>query len=188
MTTTQNMYKDKRSASERLASLESTIPAIVNAIGKQIDPINQNIQQLVTAINELRVYTDAVVGMLGAEAVAVKVAEVKTEQANQQMAEEDADTERRVKAGELVPTETSADGSILVVSSFGPDGKAQVPAHRRMAVAQVKEELRPQFVGKKVGDFVTLEDGSRIEILQVFSIDQQAIVARAQAESSVAAQ
>lgn len=175
MTTTQNMYKDKRSASERLGALEAALPSIIGALGKQIDPLTTKISQLTEAVNELRLYTDVLVGLAGTDAVVEKVREVRTAQANEQMASEDADTAKAVESGVLKPADVVTQNSVIVISATGSDGVRQIPDHRRIAFAQVKEEVKDLMLGKAKGDVLTLPDKSTITVVDVYDVDHLAL-------------
>lgn len=179
-TTTQQMYQDKRTASERLSALENTIPSILRAVGAQIDPLTQQMQALVEAVNELRMYTDVLVGLQDVNVVAEKVREVRLAHANEQMAEEDADTAQQVSKGFLVPTETCDEGSVLVISATDASGQPSIPDHRRVAVAQTKPDVKPLLVGRKVGETITLPDGSTVTIREAYRVDTKAVALSAQ--------
>lgn len=178
MTTTQKMYQDKRTASERLGALEAALPAIIGALGKQIDPLTNSVRQLTDAVNELRLYTDVLVGLAGVDAVADKVREVRTAQANEQMAAEDADTAKAVESGTLVPAEVVSPNSVIVITATGTDGVRQIPDHRRISFAQLKEEVKPQMEGKSKGFVLELPDKSTLTIVDLYDVNQQAIPAQ----------
>lgn len=189
MTTTQNMYKDKRSASERLSALErtvsaleNTIPAVIQAVGRQIDPLTKDTRLLTEAVNELRMLVDVLVGLNDQNVIAEKIREARIAQANAEMEAEDKDTLLNVEKGILVEAKEVAEDSLIVISSVDPSGTPSIPDHRRVAVQAAKAEVKPLLVGKTEGDSITLPDGSTVTIRKVYKIDQVAALKQAKPE------
>lgn len=78
-------------------------------------------------------------------------------------------TDDMIKQGLLKETEEVGKESFIISKEFDEEGKL-IARRNQFPLSRLVEELQKEFIGKKVGDSVTLKEGNKIDILQIFNI------------------
>ena len=78
-------------------------------------------------------------------------------------------TDDMIKQGLLKETEEVGKDSFIISKEFDEEGKL-IARRNQFPLSRLVEKLQKEFIGKKVGDSVTLKEGNKIDILQIFNI------------------
>ena len=149
-----------RNALQRVQDIEETMQQVVFQFNQEITKINENAAVLVEMLGE-----DAFKATLKARRDRTEETTVSAQKA----AIADAVAAGTLKSGDVVAassllilTEKLADGTVLPYGS-----RVQLP------VGQIKEPLRGQFLGKKVGEAVATEPGGHLfEVTEIYEPQQ----------------
>lgn len=175
-TTTQKMATDKRNALTRIEELERLIPNLLQAIGKQIDAVNNK----QNAIDEL---VNSIIGVVGVDAVSAELLKNREDATNQKIETQKAETERLKAEGVLEPAAVIEADSVILLSESKADGSPVIPGWVRAHVSELKEQFCEELVGKTVGYTGTLENGNVFSVLEVLKVNASKAVANAQKDA-----
>ena len=148
-----------RNALQRVQDIEETMQQVVFQFNQEITKINEN--------------TAVLVEMLGEDAfkTALKARRDRTEETT--VSAQKKGVADAVAAGTLKPVDVVVDSSLLILTEKLVDGTA-IPYGSRvqLPVGQIKEPLRSQFLGKKVGEAVNHDSGHLFEVTEIYEPQQ----------------
>lgn len=162
-TTTQEMYKQKKSALERIEALESMLPNLIQALGRQIDDMK-------TQLNGLAELVDTMIGLIGVEKVEAELKSNRLKTATEKAEQQKAHTAKMLAEGRLVSAETVGDNSVLVLRVNSIEtGEPVGTGWFRFHVSEIKPEIRETMKGQTVG-FKGADELQTFEILEIYDV------------------
>jgi len=159
----RQLAKKSANALERLEVLERT----VNSIGSAT---NNNINQ----IGGMTEVLDAVVQILGVEAIQKVLSENRVAMAEAQSKAEEEALKELLSKGDIAESEKISDKSIVVGKETNPDGTVRPPGRAQVAFARIDPTFQEQFLGKSAGFVLDLPTGGKFEVLSVYDVVEKA--------------
>lgn len=131
--------------------------------------VNQSFERIQHSLEALTRVTNALVAIMGAETVQKTVEKQRIDELEAAAAAATAAVAAAVERGELKPGEAiDNDQALVVTSQFDPEGKQLHPVAMTVPLAGYRPHVIEALRGKKVGDTVVLEDGSKVEVKAVY--------------------
>ena len=170
-TTTPVVAPEPKSPTERLTHLETLSEGIVRGymgFYKEINEIKTKLGKAEQMLGEAMQF------IYGVERCFLegKVVDKDTLRAaiiGNRMDSMKAEVDKHVTDGVLKTAETTTEQSFIVFRDLGLDGTVLDPRNQ-IAIVNVKGDLKAKFLGKKVGDLVSVLPDRNIEILEIFEI------------------
>jgi hypothetical protein len=159
--------KTKKSATERLSNLESTLVGTLQALGELDNDRNASNE----AIRQLSSKVDVIVTLLssGKEVSNTNIGNLMVENKAAELA---VGTAQMVNNGILVANETVEENSFVVGREVLEDGSVINP-RIQFTVESTMPHLKAKLLGAKVLDKITVEEGkAALEVLEIYSINQ----------------
>ncbi|HVT63203.1 MAG TPA: hypothetical protein VHD33_06950, partial [Legionellaceae bacterium] len=113
---------------------------------------------------------DALITILGTEAVFNQIKKAKIEKAEANSAAMKDALEKQLAEGGVKVSEVVGELSIIVGSEVDKDGNQIPPARAQVLFAQLTPELAALMLGKKVGDVVETPVGSKFTISELYDM------------------
>jgi hypothetical protein len=180
----QGLRQVQKGLSERVSNLEQSLAQILFGV-------NQRFQSGDSKTAALEEQVAALIELNGAEDVARIVMEKRTERAKAQSEQEKATLQEGIDAGYVIPADTVAEKSVVVVRYFDKDGGVVEPGRAQLVMPGVIQKYRELLLGKGVGLKMDLDEGGSCELLEIYNVDEdkaKAVMAeRAQAAQAKAA-
>lgn len=163
-------HKTSGVATERQrGDIRSELDALSARLGAVIPQVNQAFKKINEKADELARVCAALTKLTGQQAVTEEIQRQHIEELNAESAAAGAIIEKAVAAGTMAPTDTiTANNNIVVTTERQPDGTIRQPEFIRSALGIYVDEVKEKLLGKKVGDVVTMEDGSTITVVEVY--------------------
>lgn len=165
----QSVRSQQRSLSDRIGTMEQSV-------AKMLFGINQRFMGSDQQINELIEKVDALVQLQGAEDVSAYIANARIERARAASAQEQASLEEAIKDEIVKPAEAAEERSLIVGRYYHKDGSVQEPGRAQLVMPGVQAEARAKLLGQKAGFVLDLPDGSKFELLEIYSVDEERAV------------
>lgn len=153
--------KIARGALERIEALEGQTFQLMLGVQQGF----QSVQQDMSAHSE---FIEAIVGLVGKEAVESKMKENRVARATANMEAMKAKLEKAVEDGAMVAATTIGADSLVVGTQFNAAGEVIPPGRLQIAFSEFDEEKAALFAGKGVDTMVVLPDGSSFAITGIF--------------------
>lgn len=160
--------KDTRSASQKIVDLESGVMALY----QNMDNVIRDLGTIKDAIKLLGNKIDSIVKAsvngesLTDEVISRIMVENNVEELNQKV-------KLMVAQGSLKPSEQLSANSFVVGSEINDEGTVVNP-RLQFALFALQQELRDKFVGGKVGDTLSLQEGKlKFKVLEAYEIQKQ---------------
>jgi hypothetical protein len=159
--TKQNISAQKaaRSAMQRVEQLEQIVPQIIRATQQTQAQFSQSIEIL-----------DAVVQILGPEAVEKAIAENRRERAKLTVADQLKKLEEDLASGALVKVDSITENSLIVFSESTPDGKPLDPDRTQLNFSTLVPQFKEELLLKGPGAKITSPNGNTFEVMEVYDV------------------
>lgn len=170
----ENRDSKRKAIGDRLHELEVSVQGLVNELGPALNRINTQIEGLIQVV-------DAVTEIVGTD----KIQQVL----ERQQLDKDASACKRiddtvaaaVKTGALAASATVTEKS-LVVASISVGGIVQRPGKTQVLVSRLPDP--GPWLGKAVGDTVTVDENTDVNVLGVYILGAEAAAVNENAEST----
>lgn len=155
--------KRTANALDRLEQVEKTLTNVVSAVNGTVGNINQQL----TSQGEV---LQAVVTMLGRDAVEKTIKDAREAAATASMEAEKRALEELRLRGDVVTMEFVTDKAIIVGREYMPDGTVRHPGRAQVAFQRVDPQFQPKLLGQVVGFLMELPNGGKFEIVEVLQV------------------
>ena len=138
-------------------------------VSTQVLELESHVERLQGRINYLSVVSDALVRLFGEEAVQAKIDEMHLERLQPIAAAHKVNTAKAVEEGKIAVVNEVTPGSILV--AIERNQRNAITGLRAQIAMPLVPELHSLFVGKKVGEVVTVtknEVTTTYELLEIY--------------------
>jgi len=165
----KGLRSEQRSLSDRIGTMEQSVAKMLFGINQRFMGSDQQINDLIEKI-------DALIQLQGAEDVAAYIANARIEKARAAAEQEKASLDEAVKDEIVKPAEVVEERSLIVGRYVHKDGSVQEPGRAQLVMPGVQAEARAKLLGQKVGFVLDLPDGSKFELLEIYSVDEERAV------------
>jgi hypothetical protein len=167
-TVANHAAKSARNALQRVEETLKRVDTLEQIIPKLVDATNNAVGQLQSQLSQAVETLDAIIGILGPDAVSTAVLEARQTRAVNNSEQQKAKLAEEVAAGRVKVVDVVTEKSLLVFKETGKDGAEVVPSRVQFAATQLKPEFREQLLGKGAGASITdAENGHTFEITEI---------------------
>jgi hypothetical protein len=153
--------KQRADALSLIAALNNRLQSVVAQLNAELTKVNEKIDGLARVCSALT--------KLGGEVeVTAEIQRQRHAELNEESSQIAEIIKKAVEAGTMVAGDTIEERSIVVSTERDPQGTIRQPEFIRTPLSSYVDEVRDLLVGKKVGDVVTMEDGSTITVVEVY--------------------
>ncbi len=163
-----SLRKKATDAISRLDVLETELEEIRKGNLDTVMAVNQAFSQLSQKLDESREILDAVVGLIGAQAVQEAIQGTRLAQMVDAANATKANIAKALAEGKLVKTEVVTAKSLVVGRETKPDGTEIPPGYAAIRFSQVKEAFQTKLMGLKVGEALDTEAGGKFEVVELY--------------------
>lgn len=155
-----------KDALSRITDLEELIPAISNAVNKSLQQVDQHLGNFNDSL-------EAVIALVGAEAVANKRAELQAAKIAQQLEDQKNAVAEAVKVGTLVVVPAITEKSLVIGVETNKDGSVAGTGRVQLPLQGIKPEFKEQLLGKAVGASFDLPTGGKFTCTEFYDVVEQ---------------
>lgn len=166
--------KRTSNALERLDQVEKVIAQIVSGVNNSLGGLSQQVGSQGSVL-------EAVVQLLGKDAVETTMKEIAERRAQETMEAEKKAMLELVTRGDVAAVEKVTDKSIIVGREFNPDGTLRSPGRAQVAFQRVDEAFKANLLGQTVGFIMDLPAGGKFEVMEIYEVVEKDITAPQQA-------
>lgn len=152
----------KKTVIDRVEELEKSFPSLVQAVNEQF------MTRLTPIVQTINALTD----MVGREAVAAKVVEMRQLQQTEDSNKEKAQVEKMVEEGKLVKAEKISKDSLVVGKETNLNGEVVHPGRFQVGYAQVAPAFQEKLLGNGVGTKFDVPNVGTFEVTEVYDVVQ----------------
>ena len=163
MSETIQKYKQARNAIERMDAIEQLIPKLIEATNRSLGQLNDQLAGAVEIV-------DAVVQILGEEAVSRAVSETRLVRAKETAKNQEAAIAKGVEAGQLKKTETVTPTSYIVFKEYDKEGTELAVSRFQSSLKNLQPKVREELAGKTVGYKVKVEGEHSFEVMEIYEV------------------
>lgn len=150
-----------KGALARIADIEETIPAIIQALQ---DGLNQMNAKLNGAVEVLKAVTQE----LGTDKIQAIVDAARATERQERADAAKKWLDEAVAEGKLKHVDTITDDALVVGVEYDKDGVEIPPGRVQLTVTQIQPVIREKLVGQPVGTRVETPAGTTFEILEAY--------------------
>lgn len=164
------------SASQKLRALEKQLKELQGFMGQLVNSVNQTLNQqvgpLLGRLNDVEEILSVLVEDYGAEEVNAAIAGRRAKKLEGDIATAKANIADGVAKGFLIPSEVVTEKSLVVGFESDANDVPQNPPWASLLFAQLREDLKPTFVGAAVGTKVANGSGF-FNITEIYVVDEE---------------
>ena len=163
--------QNAKDAMGRLNSVEKRITDVEQTLQKVLMAVNQVLGQLGKSLDETAEVVGAHTSMLGAEEVAMTIAETRAANIRDQAEKTKAEIIKMISENKLLKSETvTGANSLIVGKEVLANGTEIAPGYAAVRFTQLKPDYQEKLNGKKVGDIVETEKGGNFTIQELYEL------------------
>jgi flagellar hook-associated protein FlgK len=115
----------------------------------------------------------ALVYLQGEEEVRSYIEEKRLSQLRQIAEQEKASLDQAISDGYVTKVDVIAEKSLIVGRYINKDGSIQEPGRTQLVVPGIHQKYHSQLLGKGVGTVLSIDDGAKFEVLEVYHVDEE---------------
>lgn len=159
--------KDTRKALKapliRIEKLENDLPQILQTVQQGFGIVDQKVRTVEEIVN-------ALVSIIGLDKVQETVDANRNAQLQKESDAEEQGLNLAKDKGMIAVADEISDRSVIVGHEVDAEGKVLPPGRAQLLFAQVKEELRAELLGKKVGESIATPVGGQFIVDEIWDI------------------